>query len=87
MAAGVPVVASRVGVNPEVIAHGESGYCVTGDDEWVAALERLVRDPGLRERMGDAGRRRVVERYSLKVQAPRFAAAIRSAIEGTPGAA
>jgi glycosyltransferase involved in cell wall biosynthesis len=85
MAAGVPVVASAVGVNPEVV--GEGGLCATGDPEWVAALERLVRDRGLRERMGDAGRRRVLERYSLSVQAPRFAATIRSAIEGTAGAA
>jgi glycosyltransferase involved in cell wall biosynthesis len=85
MAAGVPVVASRVGVNPDVIAHGESGYCVAGDDEWLEALERLVLDPELRGRLGDAGRRRVTERYSLAVQAPRFAAAIRSAMEGAPG--
>ena len=78
MAAAVPVVASTVGVNPEVI--GDGGLCVAGDDEWTAALERLLLDAAERRRLGAAGRRRIVERYSLHVQAPRFAAVLRDAI-------
>lgn len=85
MAAGVPVVASKVGVNPEVVTDAETGYCAADEGEWITALERLVSDPGLRSRLGEAGRRRVVERYSLNVQAPRFAAAIHSALDGTTG--
>ena len=78
MAAGVPVVASPVGVNLEVI--GDGGLCVAGDDEWTAALERLLANADERRRLGAAGRRRIVERYSLKVQAPRFAAVLRDAV-------
>lgn len=78
MAAAVPVVASPVGVNPDVI--GDGGLCVAGDAEWTAALERLLLDAGERRRLGDAGRRRIVERYSLHVQAPRFAAVLRDAV-------
>lgn len=80
MAAGLPVVASRVGVNPDVVVHGETGFCVTTTAEWVDALETLARDRALRERFGAAGRRRVEERYSLDVQAPRFAAVLRRAV-------
>jgi len=77
MAAGIPVVASRVGVNPDIVADGETGYCVNTKDEWVTALRKLIDDPALRDRLGAAGRTRVVERYSIDVIAPRFAAAIR----------
>jgi len=79
MAAGIPVVASRVGVNPDIVADGETGYCVTTADEWCAALRQLIRDAALRARLGNAGRERVVERYSVDVIAPRFATAIRDA--------
>lgn len=79
MAVGIPVVASRVGVNPDIVAEGETGYCVNTTEEWVAALGQLVRDVSLRERLGAAGRARVLERYSIDVIAPRFAAAMRAA--------
>ena len=79
MAAGVPVVASRVGVNPEVVRDGVTGYCVKGIEEWTATLERLVDDADLRRRLGGAGREFVDGRYSLRVMAPRFAALLRSA--------
>jgi glycosyltransferase involved in cell wall biosynthesis len=86
MATGVPVVASRVGVNPDVIEHGVTGFCVDGDDEWVDALDRLAGDPQLRQRMGLAGRRRVEERYSLTVLAPRLAGVLRRAARREGGA-
>jgi glycosyltransferase involved in cell wall biosynthesis len=52
---------------------------VTTTDEWVATLRRLINDATLRDRLGAAGRARVVERYSIDVIAPRFAGAIREA--------
>lgn len=66
MAAGIPVVATAAGGTPEVVADGETGYVAPVGD--VAALaERastLLADPGLRLRMGQAGARRVRERFS-----------------------
>jgi len=79
MAVGLPVVASTVGVNPEVIPEGRVGFCVQSADEWVAAIERLAGDPDLRARLGATGRRWVEERYSLKALAPRMATVLRSA--------
>lgn len=73
MATGIPVVASRVGVNPEVIDHGTTGYCVDDTTGWVDAIERLAADPALRKRLGDAGRNRAETHYSLRVRAPAFA--------------
>ena len=76
MAVALPVVASRVGVNPQIVVDGETGYCVGSDDEWVIALERLMGDAALRARMGAAGRRRVEERYAISVVAPAYASAL-----------
>jgi glycosyltransferase involved in cell wall biosynthesis len=67
MAAGLPVVASRVGGVPELVADGETGLLVPpGRPESLAeALGRLIADPELRHRLGDAGRIRVRERFHL----------------------
>jgi glycosyltransferase involved in cell wall biosynthesis len=66
MACGLPVIATTVGANPEVIVEGESGLLVKpGVPQLLAErLEELARDPGLRFRLGRAGRRRVGEVFS-----------------------
>lgn len=79
MASAVPVVASRVGVNEKVIGDA-AGYTVSTDEEWFRALDTLLGDPALRAQMGEAGRERVVEHYSVRALAPRLADAIRRAV-------
>lgn len=79
MAAALPVVASRVGVNPDVIVDGRTGFLVDDDDGWIDAIDRLIRDPELRESLGRAGRARLLERYAVGVQAPRVARVLRDA--------
>jgi glycosyltransferase involved in cell wall biosynthesis len=69
-ACGVPVVASPVGANIEIVAPGETGFLAADPAAWTDALRRLGRDPALRERLGRAGRDRVVERYSLRAATP-----------------
>lgn len=78
MACGVPVIASPVGVNSEIVTHGEHGFLASTPEEWADALRRLLSDADLRRRMGQAGRRRVEERYSLRVQQPRLLALFNS---------
>ncbi len=67
MAAEVPTVTTAVGGMPDVVLDGETGLLVPpGDHEALAAaLARLAVDAAERRRMGRAGRRRVVEQYSL----------------------
>ena len=81
MAAAIPVVASNVGVNSDVVAHGETGYCVNGPHEWVEAILRLLDDPELRATMGERGRALVEKRFSVTAQGPVFAAALLRAAE------
>ena len=67
MAVGLPVVASNVGGVPEAVVDGETGLLVPPADpeSLAAAIERLLRDPVQRRRLGDAGRTRVAEHFDL----------------------
>ncbi|HYW17310.1 MAG TPA: glycosyltransferase family 4 protein [Allosphingosinicella sp.] len=78
MACGLPVVASPVGVNTEIVTPGENGFLATSPEEWRDALLRLIDDPAIRRTFGDSGRRRIEERYSLEVHAPRFVRLLQS---------
>ena len=66
MAAGKPVVATAVGGTPELVVDGETGLLVPpGDPAALAtALRSLLDDPARAEALGEAGRRRVRERFS-----------------------
>jgi glycosyltransferase involved in cell wall biosynthesis len=79
MACAVPVVASPVGVNREIVQPGVNGELAEGADAWEAALSRLIADPELRQRMGSEGRRRVEDWYSLQAQAPRLVTLLQEA--------
>ncbi|MBI4569919.1 MAG: glycosyltransferase family 4 protein [Planctomycetes bacterium] len=76
LAAGVPVVLSPVGVNREIVEEGVHGLFAAGEREWVDKVVGLAADPAARERMGRAGRQRVLERYSVRAVAPLVAARI-----------
>ena len=69
MAAGVPVVASRLGGLPFTVADGATGLLAEPGDsaDLAAKLETLLNDAQLRERLGEAGRRRFEEHYSWPV--------------------
>jgi glycosyltransferase involved in cell wall biosynthesis len=69
MAAGLPVCASRVGGLQAIVRHEESGYLFERGNgvELAEQLARLLDDPGLRRRMGDAGKRLVKEKYTWPV--------------------
>jgi len=76
LAAGRPLLASRVGVVPEVLVDGEHAALVPAGDPaaLAAALRALLDDPARRQRLGEAGRRLVLERFS----GARVAAALES---------
>ena len=80
MACGVPVIASPVGVNRDIIEDGVNGFLAATPDEWVAKLARLLAEPALRARFAEAGRCTVEQRYSLRVNAPRVAETLRAAV-------
>lgn len=72
MAAGLPVVANPVGVQVELVRPGQTGFLARTPHEWADAVGRLARDPELRRRLGQAGRRRVLEEYGVAAGVARW---------------
>ena len=77
MACAVPVVASAVGANIDVV-NDECGLLAATHQEWAEALRTLRDQPGKRTEMGQAGRERVVQYYSLHRNLPVLASIIRN---------
>jgi glycosyltransferase involved in cell wall biosynthesis len=69
MAAGLPTVSSRAGMNQEIIEDGKDGFLAGDTEEWVHKLGRLIQDADLRKKMGQAAREKVVREYSLNKMA------------------
>ncbi|MCX6043741.1 MAG: glycosyltransferase, partial [Chloroflexi bacterium] len=67
MACGLPVVASKLSGIPELVEDGVSGFLLAPKDTeaLATALQRLKADPELRQRMGQAGREKVVNDFDL----------------------
>jgi glycosyltransferase involved in cell wall biosynthesis len=86
MAAGRAAVASPVGVNSDIIRHGENGLLASSVREWTDALDVLASSSALRERIAAAGRKTVEERFSARRSAALFADAIRVAVGRTSAA-
>jgi glycosyltransferase involved in cell wall biosynthesis len=82
MACGLPVVGSPVGVNSTLVSEGLNGFLAADDDAWEQALHTLATDAPLRARMGEAGRRRAAEHYSLQANAPRLAGWLQQLAQG-----
>lgn len=72
MAVGIPVIARRMGSNDEIIEDGVSGFVVETEAEWFDRIALLLENHSLRKRMGEAARRRVIEKYSTNSQMPRM---------------
>ncbi|MBN2400223.1 MAG: glycosyltransferase family 4 protein [Candidatus Aminicenantes bacterium] len=65
MAVGIPVLASPVGMNREIVQERINGFLVADHDEWLDKLRALCADENLRNRMGKAGREIAIKKYSL----------------------
>jgi glycosyltransferase involved in cell wall biosynthesis len=66
MAAGVPVVASPVGINPDIIQDGKNGFLAASNEDWSERLNRLALSDSLRERIGKAGLETVTLSYTVE---------------------
>lgn len=73
-ACGTPVVAAATGAIPEQLRNGETGFLTSpGDPQaMAAAIQRLLEDPDLRDKMGKKGIEDVRSRFSLELQVSRF---------------
>lgn len=79
MALGIPAVVSGIGVNRDIVHHGENGFIPESDERWIENLNDLVADRSLRARIGNAGRQTAEAGYSLK----KISVDVANAIEST----
>jgi glycosyltransferase involved in cell wall biosynthesis len=79
MAAAVPVVASDIPGNRELVVHQQTGYLVPLGDRagYARWAQKILEDPALRERLGCAGRRRVAAEFSVETMVAKHAALYR----------
>jgi glycosyltransferase involved in cell wall biosynthesis len=79
MAASLPIVTTHVGAHAEAVIDGETGVIIDPDDEKSLgdALELLVDNPGLRTRMGQAGRERAETNFDAQKNALRIVELLR----------
>ena len=80
MACRLPVIASPIGVNTQIVEDGSNGFLATTAKEWVDALERLLTNTELCIRMGREGRRRVESKYCLQVTGSRMVELLKQSV-------
>lgn len=78
LALGIPAVCSPVGVNTEIVRHGETGLLADRSTEWKSALSQLIESSELRQQLGKQGRAHVEQNYSVASQAPRLISLLES---------
>jgi len=80
MACGIATVMSPVGVNKEIITHGQNGFLATTEEEWLNYLSQLIENKELRLKLGEAGRQTVIEKYSVEANKEKYFLAFLSAL-------
>lgn len=76
MAVGLPVIATPIPSYEQVIEQGKNGFLARNREDWMACLEAL-RDPSLRQAVGEQARASVLQPYSMQEQARRLIAVLR----------
>jgi glycosyltransferase involved in cell wall biosynthesis len=79
MACGLPVVASALPANIEIVGESLVGYIADDDQDWFEYLEKLILDESLRRQLGEEGRRRIETKYSYQVWGEQYAKMIKDA--------
>jgi glycosyltransferase involved in cell wall biosynthesis len=82
MACGIPVIASPVGVNVNLVTEGVNGFLANTAADWESAMRKLAGDSALRMSMGEAGRKRVACSYSLDLMSSRLIGLLDGAAKG-----
>ncbi|MFC1621047.1 glycosyltransferase family 4 protein [Candidatus Omnitrophota bacterium] len=72
MGMGIPVVCTKIGAVLDFVVDGENGFLADNDEEWIDKISRLIEDAQLRKRVGLNGRKTVEEKFSVKVNAPKY---------------
>ena len=83
MAMRVPIIGTDTGSNTELIRHGETGFVVKIGDgaDLTRAIETLLKDPSLGQRMGAAGRALIERQFNAAVNVPKILRFMKDAVD------
>jgi glycosyltransferase involved in cell wall biosynthesis len=81
MACGLPVIASPVGVNCQIVEHGINGFLAENIEQWDQSLRLLLADKQLRQHMGQAGRNKVEQYYCIQVTHKKLVSLLKQACQ------
>ncbi len=81
MSCAIPTILSPVGVNSEIIQHGENGFLANTDEDWLNYLSLLIENPDLRKKLGENARKTVEEKYSVEVNKHLYLKAIQEVLK------
>jgi glycosyltransferase involved in cell wall biosynthesis len=81
MACGVATVMSPVGVNSDILQHQVNGLLAATEAQWFEALSYLIENPAIRDQLGAAGRKTVVEKYSVEANKHKYLGVLKSLIK------
>lgn len=82
MAMEIPAVLADVGVNTEIIQHGENGFIAKTDEDWFNLLSQLIESYELRKKLGAAGRKTIEEKYSMNSQKEKYLEVLKGVLGG-----
>ncbi len=72
MALEIPAIMSPVGINKEIIQNGQNGFLPSDEREWINAFDQVIENRLLRKKIGQAGRKTITDRYSVKAWKQRY---------------
>jgi len=85
MSRKIPVIASPVGVKAEIIKSGLNGFLAGTEDDWVACISRLVKDPNLRHKIGQEGLSTFEQSYTYEMISANLAKFLRTVVNSGRG--
>lgn len=77
----IPIVAQNLGLNKTVVTDGIDGFLVDSKNDWIVAIDKLIRNPQQRIDMGRLGRKNAEQEFDLNVCCDRYTNLIRSVAE------
>lgn len=87
MARGIPVVATPLGANAEIVRDGVDGWHARSPERWVEALIEMARNPERRQRSGIVARERIEQHYSIDAVVPLYLEVLERVAREVPGQA
>ncbi|MCI0437023.1 MAG: glycosyltransferase family 4 protein, partial [Gemmatimonadetes bacterium] len=78
---GTPVIARRIGPFPEIVEKAKGGLLFDGTDEMVAAMRRMLEQPGLRENLAESGKAAFEAHWSESAVVPQYLELVRRVAE------